>query len=375
MKNWTNIVITLLVLVCSTVLLGALIVTVRDNPFSSPVMEFTIDFEDAPGIAPNSQVTYAGQVIGIVDEVQFLEPTERPEDLPDHIIRLHIDVLQETPLPKNLQPSITASSLLGGNLVTLRRIDDEGGQLEDGARLTGYSAGPLDALAPGATEILDGVGSAVAQLNYILGQVGEGGAKEDVTVTLANLRTISETINQSLGDGGGIEELLAKLTSAANQINILFAGNEEIKGVNPQFDEILENTRELTASLNQSLSEEGGVLAKLETTMAGMDRTINGPAGQPDRALHEQIETLTHEVQVLLVYAQYFTGSLAERPKRLLFGDNEDLDVPTKEEILEYLRETGESFPVTELIGEPEKPSKAEKQADAEKRRTPFPKR
>ncbi|MEM9478772.1 MAG: MlaD family protein [Verrucomicrobiota bacterium] len=355
MKNLSNIIVTVLVVVCSVILLAALIITVQDNPFSKPVFEFSIDLEDAPGIKPNSQVAYAGQVIGKVEEVQFLKPEERPEGHPDHIVRLHIDVLRETPLPKNIKPTITASSLLGGNLVTLQRVDDEGGMLETGAQLIGHTAGPLDALAPGATEILDGVNDIVVRLNEILGDLGGGDAKSDVTATLSNVREITETINTTLGGAEGLEALLVKLNDAAEQVVMLFAGeDDEKKGMTPQFHEILENVRQITVSINESLSAEDGVLANLESAMAGVDETVNGPDGEPDKALQQQIETLTSEIQVLLVYAQYFTGSLAEKPRRLLFGDNDNLNVPTKETIIDYIERTGEAYPVEDFGSETE---------------------
>ncbi len=376
MKNLSDIIISILVIVCSVALLLALMITVQDNPFAKPEFKFTIDFADAPGIKRNSQVTYAGQPIGSVTEVEILAPAKRMPDLPGHIVRLHVEVTEKIPIPRNVKPTITATSMLGENLVTLGRVDDEGGLLGDGAQLVGFSTGPLDALAPGATEILDGVNEAVQRVNDILTKIQVETIQEELEASLTNLRQITEKVEASLEGENGIDPLLAKLNEAAEQIVILFAGEEgETEGMNPQFDEILENIRQITENVNASLAGDEGLLARVNSAAAGLDRTINGPEGEPDKALQKQIAMLAKEIQVLLVYAQYFTGSLAEKPRRLLFGDNEELDIPTKEAILKFIEENGGNVPVP-AIGEEGVPAggggSASSEGDEPERRRPI---
>ncbi|MEM9016424.1 MAG: hypothetical protein AAGC68_05375, partial [Verrucomicrobiota bacterium] len=57
------------------------------------------------------------------------------------------------------------------------------------------------------------------------------------------------------------------------------------------------------------------------------------------------INSLMAEVQTLIVWSEYVAGTLAERPSRLVWGSKPN-EVPTKEEILEHFRRTGQPYPV-----------------------------
>jgi hypothetical protein len=58
-----------------------------------------------------------------------------------------------------------------------------------------------------------------------------------------------------------------------------------------------------------------------------------------------KVNTLVEEMSALVVWGEYITGTLAEKPSRLIFGSKEN-DVPTKEQIIEHMRSTQSPYPV-----------------------------
>ena len=66
-----------------------------------------------------------------------------------------------------------------------------------------------------------------------------------------------------------------------------------------------------------------------------------------------KVDNLVLELQTLIIWGEYFTGSIAEKPNRIVFGRVEN-DVPTKEQILEYLREHRKPYPVRIKGNDPE---------------------
>jgi hypothetical protein len=59
----------------------------------------------------------------------------------------------------------------------------------------------------------------------------------------------------------------------------------------------------------------------------------------------KKIHTLVEEMSALVIWGEYITGTLAEKPNRLIFGNKEN-DVPTKEQIIEHMRRSKEPYPV-----------------------------
>jgi hypothetical protein len=58
-----------------------------------------------------------------------------------------------------------------------------------------------------------------------------------------------------------------------------------------------------------------------------------------------KVNTLVEEMNALVVWGEYITGTLAEKPSRLIYGSKEN-DVPSKEQIIEHMRSSQKPFPV-----------------------------
>ena len=58
-----------------------------------------------------------------------------------------------------------------------------------------------------------------------------------------------------------------------------------------------------------------------------------------------KINTLMEEMNALVIWGEYITGTLAGKPSRLIFG-NKTNEVPTKEQLIEHMRRTHDPYPV-----------------------------
>lgn len=369
MKNKSDVVVALLVILCSLVLLAALVFSISGNPFRKPHLQFSIDFENLTGVKENSAVLYAGNKVGVVDRIEHLAPGDRL--LAGHTIRAHISILEDVPIPENLNIAISAESMLGEKHIALNREDDEGNLLAGGARLTSSSTGSmLDLMVPGGGAIIENIAAITESLKEFTEGLGKGTAKTDVSASLANVRKFTEDLKSILpGDDAspGLSEklntLAGNLNKTAEGVRVLIEGPEgaEDEGLAARGKVISGNLVEFSEELNDALAGkdgEPGLRGKLDGIADEIHLILAG--GNSEQGLRNRvdsimikIDTLVEELNALVVWGEYITGTLAEKPSRLIFG-NKANEVPTKEQIIEFLRTYNEPYPVRIRENNPE---------------------
>ncbi len=355
-KNKSDIFVTLAVMACSTILLGALFFAIGGNPFASPRLRFSVDMRDSGGLIEGSDVTYSGHVIGKVVGIEVLSPTDRLPGKADHAIRIEVHVLQDVGLPANVEAKVKSASLLGSSLLALDLVGPtEIGKLEDGARLFGGNGSSLDALVPGASDLISGIQTLVTNLNAVIEGLGGHEMGQNAAETFQNLRDASAELKDALEGEKGVRAFAEKLNRVADDLHELIAGadGEEAASLKAKLAAVLENLESTTSGWKETFGPKGGVNARLSRIAEGIDRLVNGDAAGNAKGLRDELPALAgdlrgvaEEARVFLVYAEYFAGSLAAKPRRLLFGDNDDIRIPSKEEILEYYRKEGETLPI-----------------------------
>ncbi len=378
MKNKSDVTVALAVIACSIVLLGALIFSVSGNPFRKPYLQFTVDFEDLTGIQKTSAVLYAGKEVGVVDRVEFLAAEDRITE--DGVVRAYIAITQEIPLPANLNVFIGSESMLGEKHIALRRLNDNGGLLADGSRLNAPAAGSmLETFIPGGDAIVNNLRTITGELKLFTEGLSEGTAREDITASLTNVRKFSENLNILLAGDDNVKELhnnvvdlVEKLRETSGLVNELIEGpkGSPEEGLGQRSKVILANFEEFSRELNLTMSGTPGGVPGLRSQLEEISEEIHlivTGNGNSDKSLRikidgvmANIETLTLEIQTLLIWSEYITGTIAEKPSRLVWGSLEN-KVPTKEEILHHLRTTNMPYPV--VIGELSDDGDAEKQS------------
>ncbi|WP_395717042.1 MlaD family protein [Prosthecobacter sp.] len=363
MKNKHDATVATLVILCSLVLLGALIFAISGDPWQKPHLRFSVDFEDVTGLHRNSNVLLSGSKIGVVERIEHLAPADR---LVSHRpVRVHISVLEKADVPAHVKVVISAESILGEKHIGLVREDDDGGLLADGAKLTSDSLGSmLEMLLPGGDVLIANLKSITADIKKITDPLGKGDAAQKITDSLANIETFTDELKNVFAGDGKTPGFGQKLNTVADKLEETATGIQELvqgpkgaadKGLAKRADAVFANLETFSKELNATIAGvEGkpGLRARIEEITADMHKLLAGGEGASGPGLEKnldttmkKIHTLVEEMSALVIWGEYITGTLAEKPNRLIFGNKEN-DVPTKEQIIEHMRRSKEPYPV-----------------------------
>ena len=364
MKNKQDATVATLVILCSLMLLGALVFAVSGDPWRKPHLRFSVDFADITGIHRNTTVLFAGDKIGVVDHIEHLAPADRI--IQSNTVRVHIEVFQPAPIPARLKVIISAESVLGEKHIALIRLNDEEGLLANGAKLTSSSLGSLlEMMLPGGDAIFANIHDITDDLKKITGPLGQGDASQQISDSLANIEAFTQELKTTFAGNGKTPGFGQKINSVADKLEDTATGIQELvqgpkgaadKGLAHRADAILANLEGFSKELNQTIAGtpdgKPSLKARVEEITTDLHKILAGGdnASGPGLEKHldttqRKINTLVEEMDALVVWGEYITGTLAEKPSRLIFGSKPN-DVPTKEQIIEHMRRTHTPYPV-----------------------------
>lgn len=365
MNNRSDIIVASVVVACSLALLGALFATVGGGGglFTRPVLRFSVDFDDVTGIGRNSDVVYAGDRIGRIERIEHLSPEQRVR--PELTVRAHVAVTRDMPLAANLRASIASSSILGEPHLALLPLGGSAEVLVEGAKLTGSpGAGLLDQVLPGGDDLLADLREIVAALRSVTTPLLKDDAGRKIAATLTNLEEFTTELNRIMegtegqpGAGVQVTDAVQKLDRAAAGLQDLVLGpaGQEGRGLSARADATLVNVEQASRELNLLLAGapgQPGLRQRLDEITTELQKLLAGSPGGKGPGLSRRLDdllskttTLVEELNVLTVWGGIFTGTVAGRPNRIIFGGRNG-EIPTKEEILQNLRGTREPFPV-----------------------------
>lgn len=364
MKNKQDATVATLVILCSLMLLGALIFAISGDPWRKPHLRFSVDFADITGIHRNTSVLFAGDHIGVVDRIEHLAPADRI--LESNTVRVHVEVFSPAPIPSRLKVIISAESVLGEKHIALIRLDDEDGLLADGARLTSTSMGSLlEMMLPGGDAIFANIRDITADLKKITDPLGKGDASKKITDSLANIEAFTQQLKITFTGDGKTPGFGQKINAVADKLEDTATGIQELvkgpkgaadKGLANRADAILANLESFSKELNGTIAGtpdgKPGLKARIEEITTDLHRMLAGGenAAGPGLEKHldttmRKINTLVEEMNTLVIWGEYITGTLAGKPSRLIFGSKAN-EVPTKEQLIEHMRRTHDPYPV-----------------------------
>lgn len=364
MKNKQDATVATLVILCSLMLLGALIFAIAGDPWRKPHLRFSVDFADITGIHRNTAVLFAGDKIGVVDRIEHLAPADRI--IPSGGVRVHVEVFKPVPVPARVKVLISAESILGEKHIALVRVDDEEGLLADGARLTSTSLGSLlEMMLPGGDAIFANIRDITADLKKITEPLGKGDATTKIADSLANIEAFTQELKTTFMGDGKTPGFGQKIHAVADKLEDTAAGIQELvkgpkgdtgKGLASRADAILGNLESFSKELQQTMAGtpdgKPGLKARVEEITSDLHKILAGGdnAAGPGLEKHldttmRKVNTLVEEMNALVVWGEYITGTLAGKPSRLIFGSKIN-EVPTKEQIIEHLRSTHTPYPV-----------------------------
>ena len=308
-KNFTDFLISLLVIVCSLVLVGALAYALSGWGSSKTGRTIEIDFADVTGVHLHSEVRYAGAPAGAISSVRLLTFKERNAAETDaqkrNAVRVTATLRPDVPvLPADIRVSIASDTLLSDKFIALSAGSPDGEKLAAGSVLQGEGSAGLDSLLASIGPILRTADEALIEIGPLLKKTS--GA--------------IDTFKDGIGDA---------LPKVSKLIDGLKVTSDSADGAIKRLDKLIADA---DGPIKADLLEVKKLLVQIEQTMGSADQLIT----RTDRNLGARMQELTvvmENFKVISTHAKALTQALAERPSRLIFSGKAKT-LTSEEEIL-----------------------------------------
>lgn len=230
-------------------------------------------FPQADGLEVSSPVLVKGFRIGTVDKVSF--------DIKTSQVYVTLTVDGQYDLPASSEAQITSTSILGGKVIEVKLGKDNSRFLKSGDTIRSvFSPSITESLGEEygklkitASEIVDKLNSALDGINRVLSEKNT----QELSVTLANLRSISDNVDKVVGDES------ANLTRIIDNLAVLSAS---LKKMTPDLERgasnlaVLSDTLRaqgptLIASAAGSIYNLNMILAKINSSQGSAGKLIN----------------------------------------------------------------------------------------------------
>jgi phospholipid/cholesterol/gamma-HCH transport system substrate-binding protein len=228
---------------------------------------YYVVFENASGLLPSHLVTVNGLSVGIVDKIQLM-----PQNSNKILITINID--KNVEIPANSIARVASSNPLSSPQIEIL-FGNESQYLQDGDTIRSeIFAGLLDGLGEIMAHVKNIMISIDTSVN-LLQKTLQSGALDNVEITLKNLRTTTDKI----------DNLLAVNSSKVNTIvadvqiftNTLHKNDNKINEMIGNFNDISEKLAE--AELKKTVNNAADAIGKLDSLLNKMNQG-EGTLGQ-----------------------------------------------------------------------------------------------
>jgi phospholipid/cholesterol/gamma-HCH transport system substrate-binding protein len=311
MKNRSDSLIALSVLVCSVVVLAALTFALSGWRPQKSKHSLQIDYPDVTGIREHSQVRYAGAPAGTVTHIRLLTDEER-EASANAAVRVTVELFDSVPpLPDDIRATLGSDSLLSEKFVALSAGTPERPKLPNNALLRGVGSGGLDKLFDSVGPLVDSVDSLVQQLGKTLHGFDSVVEKTGDTV---------DTFHKGIGDA------LPRISKLADSLKTT---SEEATTAVKRIDKLVNDSDPL---IKGDLQKLGTALSDMQKTLDSAGRLLTHTDKNLDARMQE-LSVVLQNLKVMSTQAKAFTKAIGEKPNRVIFSGKEK-KLPTEQEIL-----------------------------------------
>lgn len=327
MNNIQDRIIALAV-IASTLGLGFVLLSgIGDYQLEGDTREITIDFDRIDNVkARVTEIKMAGMPIGVVSDVRILTRQERAglreamiakdpsaTNSPPPSIRVTGDIDPSVVLSAETVASVRQASLMSEQYVELSAGPPDSDPLPPGSIIAGTSGKGMDDLMDPAAKLLSNLRDAVADVKLITGGLGERlpNVLKDVETILSEVKTLTASIK-------------VKIPASVDRL-----------------DAVLDNAKTFTGDLSSEKSR-GKIQATLDNA-----KTFTGDLSSPEsrerlRAIFDNAKSVTADLKVVSqnlkvvsTHAKLITGTLGQRPWRVLFGGKDAVnELPDEQRIL-----------------------------------------
>lgn len=289
----SNYLITTVVVACSVVLLIAMsLALMRSTWVPSGERTVRVDFPNVTGLRVHSGVRYAGAPAGTVIKIEAIPLEEkRQSQRPDQNVRVTVRLRSDIPdLLQGTTAEISSDTILSEKFLNLLPGPVNAPKLAADAIIPSRPVATFDDLARSGMVALDEINSILTQVKAADPEIGNR-----LTSIVQNGDKLIVEVNNLVADG---KKLLGKS------------------------DGFLEDLRSFIGSARR-LAEN------LESGLAGNELNL--------QQILQDLEVVMKNAKVVTTYAKLLSGTLAQRPWRLVFG-GEVPTLPGQEEIIQSNR-------------------------------------
>jgi len=311
MKNRSDSLIAISVLLCSVVILAALTFALSGWRPTKSKHSLQIDFPDVTGIREHSQVRYAGAPAGTVTNIRLLTDEER-EASANAAVRVTVELFDSVPsLPDDIRATLGSDSLLSEKFVALSPGTPERPKLPNNALLRGVGSGGLDKLFDSVGPLVESVDSLVQQLSKTLHGFDAVVEKTGDTV---------DTFHKGIGDA------LPRISKLADSLKTT---SEEATTAVKRIDKLVNDSDPL---IKTDLQKLGTALGDMQKTLDSAGRLLTN-TDKDIGARMQELSVVLQNLKVMSTQAKAFTKAIGEKPNRVIFSGKEKR-LPTEQEII-----------------------------------------
>ncbi len=306
-KSLSEYALTITVVLCSAILLGALTFAIGGLHWQRPGRTLQIEMRDATGVKLHSTVRYAGVAAGTVSSIRYLTESEREGSQdPNSLVRIVVSLYPGVPrFDTDITERLMSESLLGEKFVALIPGSKTLGELPDGAVIQGTPPSGFEELARSAQTTLGSVNDILAKLNT------------DYPTLMPQLaKLLAQANNVATNAAVAVEHL----------DDIFIKVNGDITTLIPKLEVLLDQGKTTLATAAQTAQKANGLIDHADQTILTNQANLT--------QLITELRVTAQNLKVATTYAKALTATLGNKPSRIIWGFGET-KLPTEKEILE----------------------------------------
>lgn len=279
---------------------------------------FYARYRDVSGLTASTIVTLNGFKIGYVRQIYFAE------DLSGDLI-VQISVQKKFPLPVGSSAEIASTDLLGSRVLKInlghsdkfyQQNDTLLSKVEfDFKQQVGEQLGPIKSKAEKLLVSLDSIVSSSSRILNPETQKDITNSIDQFSATMANLKAISQNLNEVIGDQK--KNLKTTISNLSETSENLKQNSEHLNHIMENISEFSDSLKEIEISktfnnLNSSIKNLDLILAKVQSTDGTLGMLVNDPS------MYQNLNSTVENLRALLI-------DFRQNPKRYVHFSAFDL--------------------------------------------------
>jgi len=295
-QRFTEVKVGVFVLVCLAVAIGLIMQFGKLTQFGKGAYEITVVFPNASGIIKDSNVLYAGIVVGKVREIE-LDQTGALR------VKVKLAITQGVKIRRDAQFIINQSGLLGDRFVDITPQSTTAEFISPGAEVNGTTTVDLNEAARRAVDVLREAAGTIQTINQAVKRIDETVLSTQslahVTTTLANVdATTSNTVALTASLGSIVEANRGKLDMTLTDLS---KASKDFSDASRQVEEVIQRVNALVVTnapdVQAILTNLTASAERLNTILTRLEKG-EGTAGKQlvDPKLHDDLLQLIERI-------------------------------------------------------------------------------